>query len=74
MNDSENKDLINNRNLKIEISEYPKCDCGGTLVPYTYTVKEDVYYNSHYGGTEKKYEIITLLGWICTKCSKKLMK
>lgn len=72
MNESENKTVIGNGNLKIEMTEYPKCDCGGILVPYTYPKKEEIYYESTYGGTEKHYEIIILMGWMCTNCGKKL--
>lgn len=59
---------------KIVINNYPPCSCGGTLIPFTYTEKENVYSKTEYYGGEDKYEIVTLLSWRCNKCRKEIGK
>ncbi len=59
---------------KIVINEYPQCICGGTLIPFTYSKKENIYSKIEYYGGEDKYEVVTLLSWRCNKCKKEIGK
>lgn len=62
--------------MKVEIDELkyngelPLCNCGGTLVPFTYNERNKVQCKIEYYGGEDKYENIRLLSWRCIKCEK----
>lgn len=75
MTESTEKSKINNHTSdKIVINSYPPCSCGGTLIPFTYTEKENIYSKTEYYGGEDKYEVATLLSWRCNKCKKEIGK
>ena len=57
--------------VNINVTEFPKCDCGGTILP----VQDMMSLNKSYkeDGFEQENTLTYLKGWICLSCKKNVV-